>query len=82
MLTVLRVRKVRVLMVLAVLAMAGSALAQPRPGTGIQPQPRPTAPTTGGATSANVPDSKVAVIDSAAFQDEKQGPQAMQSLAR
>ena len=52
---------------------AGSALAQPRPGTGIQPQPRPTAPTTAGATSANVPDSKVAVIDSAAFQDEKQG---------
>src|SRR2546421_10961296 len=52
---------------------AGSALAQPRPGTGIQPQPRPTAPTTAGATSANVPDSKVAVIDSGMFQDEKQG---------
>jgi len=49
--------------------MGGSALAQPRTGTGMQPQPRPTSP----ATSANVPDSKVAVIDSAAFQDEKQG---------
>ena len=36
----------------------------------MQPQPRPTATST---TSANVPDSKVAVIDSAAFQDEKQG---------
>ena len=48
---------------------AGSALAQPRTGTGTQPQPRPTAP----ATSANVPDSKIAVIDSAAFQDEKAG---------
>src|SRR5207253_6710377 len=50
--------------------MATSALAQPRTGTGMQPQPRPTATST---TSANVPDSKVAVIDSAAFQDEKQG---------
>ena len=50
--------------------MATSALAQPRTGTGMQPQPRPTSTST---TSANVPDSKVAVIDSAAFQDEKQG---------
>ena len=54
--------------------MATSALAQPRTtGTGTQPQPRPTAPATSPATSANVPDSKVAVIDTAAFQDEKQG---------
>src|SRR6185295_5345502 len=41
---------------------------------GTQPQPRPTStPTTGPAPSANVPDSKVALIDSSAFADEKQG---------
>ena len=37
--------------------------AQTRPGT------QPTAP----ATSANIPDSKIALIDSSAFSDEKQG---------
>jgi outer membrane protein len=52
----------------------GSALAQ-RPAGGIQPQPRPAATpgTAGPVTSANVPDSKVALIDSSAFADEKQG---------
>lgn len=51
---------------------SGSALAQRPAGT--QPQPRPPAtPTTGPATSANIPDSKVALIDSSAFADEKQG---------
>jgi len=51
----------------------GSALAQ-RPAAGTQPQPRPTAPaTTTQTTSANIPDSKVALIDSSAFADEKQG---------
>ena len=51
----------------------GSVLAQ-RP-TATQPPPRPAATpgTTGPATSANVPDSKVALIDSSAFADEKQG---------
>jgi Skp family chaperone for outer membrane proteins len=53
--------------------MAGSALAQPRTGAGTQPQPRPTAPAANPATSANVPDTKLAVIDSGMFQDEKQG---------
>lgn len=48
-----------------------SAFAQPRSGTA---PVRPTAtPATAPATSANVPDSKVAVIDSGMFQDEKQG---------
>jgi Skp family chaperone for outer membrane proteins len=50
----------------------GSALAQRNPG---QPQPRPTQTpaATAPSTSANVPDSKVALIDSSAFADEKQG---------
>jgi Skp family chaperone for outer membrane proteins len=49
---------------------AGSAFAQ-----GAQPQ-RPatqTPTTTAPPTSANIPDSKVALIDSSAFADEKQG---------
>lgn len=51
---------------------SGSALAQRPAGT--QPPPRPTStPATGPATSANIPDSKVALIDSSAFADEKQG---------
>ncbi|HEY6045230.1 MAG TPA: OmpH family outer membrane protein [Pyrinomonadaceae bacterium] len=49
----------------------GSALAQRPAGT--QPQPRPNTTPSGPATSANVPDSKVALIDSSAFADEKQG---------
>src|SRR2546423_1255216 len=52
--------------------MVGSAWAQPRTGT-MPTQTRPTPTTTGPATSANVPDSKVAVIDSGAFQDPKAG---------
>lgn len=52
---------------------AGSAWAQPRTGTTTPTQPRPTPSTTAPATSANIPDSKVAVIDSGAFQDEKAG---------
>src|ERR1700752_920140 len=56
---------------------AGSVFAQQpgRPGAGTQPA-RPTAtpgPTTTASTSGNVPDSKVALIDSSAFADEKQG---------
>jgi outer membrane protein len=51
--------------------MAGSAWAQPRTGT-TPTQPRPTSTTT-AATSGPIPDSKVAVIDSGAFQDEKVG---------
>ncbi len=50
--------------------MAGSAWAQPRTGT-TPTQPRPTP--TSAATTGTVPDTKVAVIDSAAFQDEKVG---------
>src|ERR1044072_1362566 len=56
--------------------MAVSAVAQPRSGQGAGTSPaRPTvtpAPTA-SSTSVNVPDSKVAVIDSSAFADEKQG---------
>ena len=53
-----------------------SALAQPRTGTGVTPArptatPAPTAPST--STAVAVPDSKVALIDSSAFADEKQG---------
>ena len=52
----------------------GSALAQRAPG-GTQPQPRPSATpaVTAPATSVAIPDSKVALIDSSAFADEKQG---------
>lgn len=51
---------------------AASAFAQTRPGAGTPPQPRPTA-TTPASTAVSVPDSKVALIDSSAFADEKQG---------
>ena len=49
-----------------------SVMAQRPAGT---QQPRPTGPpaATGPAPSVNVPDSKVALIDSSAFADEKQG---------
>jgi len=55
---------------LAVLS-CGSALAQRPAGT--QPRPAATPATTTPTTSANIPDSKVALIDSSAFADEKQG---------
>ena len=49
-----------------------SAQTRPAAGTGTQPRPAatpgPTAPST-----VSVPDSKVALIDSSAFADEKQG---------
>lgn len=52
----------------------GSALAQRPPGGGTQPQPRPAAtPGTTPPSTVNIPDSKVALIDSSAFADEKQG---------
>jgi outer membrane protein len=52
----------------------GSALAQRNTG-GTQPPPRPAAtPASSAPTSSlNIPDSKVALIDSSAFADEKQG---------
>ena len=59
-----------------VAVMAVSAFAQPRSGQGAGTSPaRPTATPapTASSTSVNVPDSKVAVIDSSAFADEKQG---------
>ena len=49
-----------------------SVFAQPRPGTGTQPA-RPTGTATAPAAAVSVPDSKVALIDSSAFADEKQG---------
>ena len=59
-----------------VAVMAVSAFAQPRSGQGAGTTPaRPTgtpAPTA-SSTSVNVPDSKVAVIDSSAFGDPKEG---------
>ena len=54
---------------------AASVLAQTRPG-GAGTQPRPTAtpaPTAPISAAVSVPDSKVALIDSSAFADEKQG---------
>ncbi|HEX6187193.1 MAG TPA: OmpH family outer membrane protein [Pyrinomonadaceae bacterium] len=45
-----------------------SVSAQTRPAAGTSTQPGPTAPVT-----VSVPDSKVALIDSSAFADEKQG---------
>lgn len=53
-----------------------SVFAQPRSGAGTATQPRPTATpaaTTPASTAISVPDSKVALIDSSAFADEKQG---------
>lgn len=48
--------------------------AQPRPGTAQPPRTGVQAPTTTPTTtSTNIPDSKVALIDSSAFADEKQG---------
>jgi len=53
---------------------AVSAFAQPRSGTGTQPRPTATPVTTAPtSTAVNVPDSKVALINSQAFADEKQG---------
>jgi len=55
---------------------AVSGFAQPRSGTtpGTQPaRPTATPAATAPATSVTVPDSKVALIDSSAFADEKQG---------
>lgn len=53
---------------------SGTALAQTAPG-GTRPPARPAATptTTAPVTSASIPDSKVALINSAAFADEKQG---------
>jgi Skp family chaperone for outer membrane proteins len=58
-----------------VAVMAVSAFAQPRGGQGAGTSPaRPTAtPAVAASTSVNVPDSKVAVIDSSAFGDPKEG---------
>jgi len=58
-----------------VAVMAVSAFAQPRSGQGAGTSPArpPATPATGSSTSVNVPDSKVAVIDSSAFSDPKEG---------
>ena len=53
-----------------------SAFAQPRSGAGTGTQPRPAATpavTAPASTTVAVPDSKVELIDSVAFADEKQG---------
>ena len=56
----------------ALMVVSVSAQTRPAAGTGTQPRPAatpgPTAPST-----VSVPDSKVALIDSSAFADEKQG---------
>ena len=55
---------------------AVSVFAQTRPNAGAGTQPRPTATPAATAPSSgpvSVPDSKVALIDSSAFADEKQG---------
>jgi Skp family chaperone for outer membrane proteins len=55
---------------------AASVSAQTRPGAGTGTQPRPAvtpAPTASTSAAVSVPDSKVALIDSSAFADEKQG---------
>jgi Skp family chaperone for outer membrane proteins len=58
----------------ALTAASVSAQTRPAAGTGTQPRPAvtpgPTAPST---AAVSVPDSKVALIDSSAFADEKQG---------
>lgn len=51
-----------------------SVSAQTRPGAGTGTQPRPAAtPAPTVPSTVSVPDSKVALIDSSAFADEKQG---------
>lgn len=52
---------------------AASVFAQTRPGAGTPTQPRPTATPATATATVSVPDSKVALIDSSAFADEKQG---------
>jgi outer membrane protein len=54
---------------------AASVFAQTRPaGGGTQPRPTATpAPTAPSTAAVSVPDSKVALIDSSAFSDDKQG---------
>lgn len=52
---------------------AASAFAQPRPGGTAPVRPTATPAPAPASTSVNVPDSKVALIDSSAFADEKQG---------
>ena len=49
-----------------------SAQTRPAAGTGTQPRPAATPPPSAPST-VSVPDSKVALIDSSAFADEKQG---------
>src|ERR1043165_972592 len=59
---------------LFVALMAVSAFAQPRSGTGTAPtRPTATPSSTASSTAVNVPDSKVALIDSSAFANEKDG---------
>jgi outer membrane protein len=50
-----------------------SVFAQTRPGAGTGTQPRPAVTPAPPAAAVSVPDSKVALIDSSAFADEKQG---------
>src|SRR6185503_5170297 len=50
-----------------------SVSAQTRPAAGTGTQPRPAATPAATAPTVSVPDSKVALIDSSAFADEKQG---------
>jgi Skp family chaperone for outer membrane proteins len=50
-----------------------SVSAQTRPAAGTGTQPRPAATPGPTAPTVSVPDSKVALIDSSAFADEKQG---------
>lgn len=54
--------------------MVASVSAQTRPAAGTGTQPRPAAnPGATAPSTVSVPDSKVALIDSSAFADEKQG---------
>ena len=50
-----------------------SAQTRPAAGTGTQPRPAATPGGTAAPSTVSVPDSKVALIDSSAFADEKQG---------
>jgi len=58
----------------AVLAVSSSAQTRGGQGPGTSPaRPTATPAATGSSTAVNVPDSKVAVIDSSAFADAKEG---------
>src|SRR3954465_3482366 len=64
---------------------AATVAAQPKPGatsTPARPGPVSSAPATAGSTTGNVPEAKVALVDTEAFLDEKVGIQRLIAAAK